>query len=206
MLTVVTPATSTRLTTVERARAMLGFGADENTKVGMLIDQASDAAATFCRRVFAAETVKESFVYAPARTGALLDRSPVTQVVSVSGDGVTIDPTGYVYDDLIGGLFALNGTYRHGWRYRLTEITYTAGYTLPSDTPNTTWTLPASVERAVILLVGAYRSSLSRDPLVKSESTDGIGSTSWWVPGSGDKLPDPEAERLLRPFRRVLLG
>ena len=210
MLTVVTPASSLRLTTVARTRTVLGTPQDDDAQIGILIDQASAAAASFCRCQFARETVKESFVRSRAVTGSdgglLLSRTPVVAIASITNDGALLDPADYEFDPLVGVLFQVAGCGRLTWGYGGPEVVYVAGYSLPSDGDGTSWTLPASIERAAILLVAAYRSSAARDPLIKSESVDGVSSTSWWVPGAADTLPDPEAERLLRPYRRILLG
>ncbi len=60
VLIVIAPATSNRLTTVNRARALLGFDNPDDAAVDVLIDKASEAIAEWCRRPFALETVRET--------------------------------------------------------------------------------------------------------------------------------------------------
>lgn len=204
MLTVVTPATAFRLTTVERARVLLGFGNGEDAAVQRLIDQASRTIAEFCRRPFGVETVRETFGGCDIKgDGALLSRSPVTAFGPVLADGATLLTTEYQHDRESNRLYRVDAS---GWRWPWWSgsgltVEYTAGYTLPADSGS--WTLPESVERAAIMLVGAYLSTRAKDPLVRTEDVAGVGSTTWWVPGANDNLLSPEAEQLLQPYRRL---
>ena len=200
MLTVVTPATSTRLTTVERARALLGFAAGQDALALRSIDVASAVVVDWCRRPFALETVRETIPWSDSREGILLARGPVTAFASVKQDGVDLAASEYAYDQQLGRLYRQDaGGHLFRWWGSVT-VEYSAGYTLPADTG--TWTLPPPVERAAILLAGAVMSAVDRDPLIRTETVEGVGSTTWWVPGSSG-LPSPEAESLLHPYRRV---
>lgn len=201
MLTVITPATATDLTTLERARSLLGFAAAQDATVGILIAQASRAIVDHCQRPFGSETVTETFE-APCRAGGvILGRSPVTEILSVSEGSEIIAPARYQHDAETNALFHIG---EDGWRLCWqTQIaaTYTAGYVLPAGEDG--GTLPASVERACVRLLSAYLSTSGRDALIKSETTEGVGSTSWWVPSADGALADPEAEQLLAPYRRL---
>lgn len=199
MLTVVTPAASSLLTTVERARAILGFPAGQDTLAGYCIELASAVAVDWCRRPFGLATYRETFSIFQGG-GMLLGRSPVPAIASVVQGETTLDPTEYAYDAELGRLYRQDAAgYLWRWWGPLT-VTYSAGYTLPADTG--TWTLPPPVERAAILLAGAAMSAAERDPLIRSETVEGVGSTTWWVPAGGG-LPSPEAESLLQPYRRI---
>ncbi|TDR89115.1 hypothetical protein [Enterovirga rhinocerotis] len=199
MLTVVTPPAGSRLTTLERARALLGFAAGQDAVAERCIDLASALAVDWCRRPFALTTYRETFPISPG-DGVLLARGPVTTFTSVVQGETTLDPAEYAYDAELGRLYRQDAAgYLWRWWGPLT-VTYSAGYTLPADTG--TWTLPPPVERAAILLAGAALTAADRDPLVRSETVEGVGSTTWWVPGSSG-LPSPEAESLLQPYRRV---
>ena len=205
MLTVITPATSHRLTTLERARALLGFGSGDDAAVNVLVDQASRAVADYCRRPFGLETVRESFGALDRQRAVMLARSPVTAIASVTRDGVALLSSEYLFDAEKGLLYPTD-SYEFSWWHPWLVVDYTAGYLLPSDAEGTpTPTLPEPVERAAILLVGACLSARSRDPLLKSQDISGVMSAAWWMPGAGDNLLSPEAERqrLLRPYRRI---
>lgn len=203
--TIVTPPASRRLTTVTRAREMLGFDLLHDRAVAMAIAQASGAAEDFCKRIFGRATYRERFGPCRDEDGPLLlDASPVAGVVSVHVDGALLPANEY---EAVGiKLGRLNSTRCVPWRGRQITVQYTAGWILPDDNegaPPPADQLPAPIERAVILLVNAALSVRRRDPLVKQESTEGVGSVSYWVPGSSSSLPDPEAESLLKPYRRV---
>ncbi len=199
MLTVVTPAVSRRLTTVEHARADLGLGATSPTtaQIERFIDQATAAAERYCRRTFARETVLQTIRGCDLRSPVVLERGPVALVTSVIWNGDQIDAPGYEIDCGVVYRLSASGS-RYDWWGSSLAVQYEAGYVLPGEEDAD---LPADVERAAILLVGAALSTQSRDPLVKSEDVDGVGSLSFWVPGSKSSLASPEAEQLLRPYR-----
>lgn len=194
MLTVISPATATALTTVVRAAEMLGVPPD--AALDAAIDQASEIIVDHCRRPFATETVREVFRW--PRSGLLLARAPAISFVSVDESGNALDPDDFELDG--GTLWRVSHNCRLAWVGPIT-VEYMAGYVLPGD-PGTQ-TLPAPVERAAILVAGAILSSRTRDPMMRSESVEGVGSTSWWVPDGGS-LPSPEAEALLAPYRRIV--
>jgi len=203
MLEVITRATSTALTTIERARQTLGCSpavVDDPT-LNRFISDASRVVADHCRRAFALEEVRETFIDSDLCAGGpILARSPVVEITSVLSNADVVLGTGYRLDATTGRLWRtdVDGHVMPWWGGQLT-VEYRAGYVLPDDDAAN---LPEPVERATIMLVGAYVSLRGRDPTVKSESNDGVGSTSWWVPGIGDKLISPEAEQLLVPYVR----
>ncbi|UIN36285.1 hypothetical protein [Methylobacterium oryzae] len=204
MLTVITPGTSTALTTLARAKALLGFGSADDAAATVLIGQASRVIAEHCRRPFGVASYRETFSDRDCgEDGPLLSRGPVVEVIAVRSIGVTFDPSEYRVSEA-GRLQRIepDGRVVPWWGSFLT-VDYRAGYVLPQDGANApAQTLPDSVERAAIMIVATYLSLRGRDPTVKSESNDGLGQTSWWVPGAGDSLPSPEAEQLLVPFVR----
>jgi hypothetical protein len=205
MLTVTTPATYDDLTTIPRARLILGFGNADDTAVLTLIGQASRAIADYCRRVFPIETVRESFTCNESRgEGPILARSPVVEILSVRNGSDILGATEYRVDPSTGRFQRLDadGTPLPWWGGGVI-VEYRAGYVLPKDNvSDATFTLPDSVERACIMLVASYLSLRGRDPTVKTENSEGVGSTSWWVPGTGDRLISPEAQQLLANYVR----
>lgn len=221
-LTVITSAKVRDLTTVANVRADLGLsgGVPTNEQVGRFIAQASASAASFCRRAFGRETVRERFEFDWRRhcdddaEGLLLSRTPAVQVVSVKVDGLTLAPSAYEIAEQPAhpvSLFYLrhlvDGEPR-AWTGRAVTVEYEAGWLLPGESrgdPATTAApdLPADVERAVIQLVGAAVSASGRDMMVKSEDVEGVGSRSFYVQGSAASLPHPEAEATLAQYRRM---
>jgi hypothetical protein len=198
MLTVVTPASSTRLTTVAAVRAETGVTAEQldDSGVEALIDVASGLVAEYCNRVFARETVRETFL-GPVASPIILMRVPVVAVDGVRVAGADLAATDFRLDGGAGMVFRLSGHSVIGWRPGAIEITYTAGFVLPGESGRN---LPMMVERATVLIASAIYSARQRDVLVKSESVDGVSRTDYWMPGQGSALPHPEAEGLLKPF------
>ncbi len=199
MIITLTPATATRLTTADAVRARYGMGDDvDQALIEAMIDTASQMAVEFCGRTFGRETVKqvEDIAY-PSCSRILLERSPAS-VMEVRESGEVIAADGYHLDASRNTLMRLTGDVITSWCGRV-EITYDAGWVLPGKDGSN---LPATIEHAALLLVGALWSSQQRDPLVKSETAEGIGRTDYWVPGQGSRLPDPTAESLLQVYRR----
>lgn len=200
MLTIITPATTTDLTTVTRARAILGFPMADDAAADVLIGQASRAVAEHCRRPFGLETVRETFHDNDlCGEGPILARGPVVEILSVSSNGDVLAPSEYRLDARTGRLKRLDadGRVLPWWGGSLT-VEYRAGYVLPTDSAGASAiTLPDTVERAAIMLLATYLSVRGRDPTVKSETNEGVGSSSWWQPGAGDCLASPEAAQLL---------
>lgn len=199
MLTVLTPATATRLTTVSTVRARYGItdGDAADAVIEGLIDTASQMAVDFTSRTFGRELVKQTNLIWRSCSSILLERSPAT-VTEVRESGEVLSSDGYYLDPDRNVLARLTGDVITSWG-GLVEITYSAGWLLPGQEGAN---LPATIEHAVLLLIGAMWSAQQRDPLVKSESVDGVSRTDYWVPGATTRLPDPQAELLLQPYRR----
>jgi hypothetical protein len=84
------------------------------------------------------------------------------------------------------------------WPIGNVAVTYIAGYASVAD-------LPFGIERAAILLVNQYRYAATRDPLLRSETTDGAGSSSYFDSILGAGLA-PEVEGLLSKYRKPAGG
>lgn len=126
---------------------------------------------------------------------------PVSDVRSIEHDGTLwgqeqLETLGL---DAQAGLLSLQSHPRHGrWRHGLYIISYHAGFTPPSlidGTPNV-GTLPASISQAVLVTASALFSAGARDPNLKSESVQGVGSTSWNVSSGTGGLPQSAADML----------
>ncbi|MFC7051466.1 hypothetical protein ACFQI3_02060 [Hansschlegelia quercus] len=200
MLTVVTPAASNLLTTVERARSLLGLGADVGTAtaLGRHIATASRVIADYCRRPFGVETLKQ-WGEGDVLNGIAFARTPVRSIASVSIGNADLGPDEYAIDTASGSLLRIG---EHDvvlcW-WTAPTIIYDAGYQLPTDSD--AGDLPEPVERAAIILAGTYLAGAGRDPLLKSEDIDGVASASWYVPGAADQVLVPEVAQLLAPYR-----
>lgn len=212
---IITPAVSTRLTTAANARGDLGLPATAptDTQLERWIDQASARAKTFCNgRIFGRATYRERFEITnrcldDLCLGLLLDATPVVSIQEVKVDGLVLSPATYEVDGRL--LYRLQDGDRRAFFGRVVVVQYVAGWVLPSEVadyenpPVGTEKLPADIERAVIQLVGGPAFGLGRDPMVKSDDVEGVGSRSFYVQGAGASLPHPEAEATLAQYRRL---
>ncbi|MGE0701408.1 MAG: phage head-tail connector protein [Hyphomicrobiaceae bacterium] len=196
MLTVTTPATGTPagteydLITVATARAALGIvdQADDATLQGF-VSRASGVIASYCNRVFAVETVTETFRLDRLQEDLLLSRYPVIAVTSIveNGNALTVN-TDYEVDAAKGIITRLYNDRAAWWPMCKVTIVYSAGYE----------TKPGNLQQACVELVKSYYLSADRDPMVRSEATEAIGSTSYY----SETLP-PNVLGLLGQFRNI---
>ncbi|MGH6645109.1 MAG: phage head-tail connector protein [Bradyrhizobium sp.] len=198
MLTIITSAASTDLTVLATVKAELGITnrADDEKLTGY-IRQASDVVAKYCNRVFALETVTETFRLAHRRDELILSRFPVASVASVVENEATLAAADYEVECDTGALLRLWFDAPTCWPRGKIVITYATGFDLPAG-------LPQGVERAAILLVKQYATSGDRDSMVRIETIDGAGSTEYFN-AAGFDLP-PEVEGLLTPHRKPING
>ena len=82
------------------------------------------------------------------------------------------------------------------WKVR---VTYVAGWVLPGDSG--TITLPEEIEEAAIELIKLARTARTRDPLVKSETVDGVGRQDFWVGGIGEGSLPPNITMKIDAYR-----
>lgn len=201
-LTIIEAADDKRLTTLPAVKAELQVtnGADDAYLAG-LIDQASAAVASWCQRDFAAETVRETFRLAVPDTSIMLARWPVLSIVSITINGQAEDEAN-AEPETGGFLYRLNDDgNRVSWPSGRIVVEYRAGYVLPNEPGRT---LPADIERAALSLVKAAWFARSRDPLIRSETVEGAGSTDYFS-GTVSRLP-PDVESLLSPYRNLTMG
>jgi len=194
MITIITPPTTNMLTVTATAARELAIS-DATAGLQELIGQASDVCARYCGRPegFGRATVRqtERNVNLPC---IILDRDIAPAITSVIEDGTTLAVTDYELDGSL--LYRLSGDYRIQWRATVLQVNYAAGYTLLTD-------LPQDIERACLIVLQAIYSSRGRDPHIRSESADGVGSVSYLDPRSvSDALP-AQAITLLQPWRKM---
>jgi hypothetical protein len=203
MLTVITPAASRLLTTVDAAREFLAVGdAVDEQSLLRLIAQASAAVVSHCRRPFARETVSESF--RPRGAGPLiLSRTPVVGPVAMSLDGAAFLATDLDLDPASGLLHRIGGAGLLAcWGGYSATVQYTGGWLLPGQEGRD---LPEDVELACLTTMAAQYAGRGRDPMLRSETTEGVGSASFIATADMSALP-PQAVSLLEPYRRHVLG
>lgn len=203
MLIVTTPATSQALTTLAAVKAALDMTGsnDDDAFLSDTINRVSAVIARFCRRTFALETVTETLRLNRHTPEVVLSRFPVVAVSAVTVGGIALDSSEFETDSERGILYRIDANRRFiCWPSDVIEVTYSAGYILPSEHDRT---LPEDIEKAAIMLCKIDYYARLRDPLLKSDAVEGIITQTFWVGGSG--LP-PDVEMLLQPYRVVTLG
>ena len=195
MLTVVTPAVTGDLTVLATVKAELGIqGSAEDAYLSSLICQASGMLAAFCGRPsFGTERLRQVERLERPRDAILLKRNLQPRVLSVAEDG-TVLPTS-VYELSGALLYRLEADHRVPWvADRKIEITYDSGYDLLTG-------LPHDLERACLEVIKATYHARARDPLLRSESVEGIGASAWLDPRTGMEALPPQAAALAAPYR-----
>jgi hypothetical protein len=212
MLTVLTPANSTSLTTFANFQARFSdVTSAQSALVGALINEASSRIATYCQRAAGAQafgkrqlqqTIRPAYtsynLYDPLVPGVLYrepnplvldDLGPIITIDSLqvrdagSGNMITlVQDTDYELDGL--RVFRLSNDMRVFWTYRKIVISFTTGYVLPGDTG--TPSLPGAIESACIDLVRLGLKAVNRDPNVSKETLFGVAQVDYIVPGSNN--------------------
>jgi hypothetical protein len=203
---VLEPAVSRDLTTLETARAELGFteaDTSQDEQIMRMIHEMSSVVVGYCGQTFAEETVEETFW--PEGCGEqmdsiVLDRTPVTAVVSIELDGSELGTGDFDLDERKGILYHLGG-YNHCcccWRwFRSLVVTYTAGYPLLDG-------LPEAIEKAALILVRDQYNAIGRDPDLRSETIPGVHAYTLGgiTAGANRSMVSGEVAQLLDPYRR----
>ena len=192
MLTVITPSTEKRLTSPLRAAVALRTAPVED--LAFLVDAASAAVRVWCGRNFALETVRETF-RTRDRNKFTTTRWPIVSIDTITVDDEDVDPD-TIDVNMDAGLLQFERPVHRG------AITYTAGYELPFDGDG--GTLPSDIEYATIMLVRQWWHAAERDPMLRSDSVDGVASVAYQIAAFGDRSLSPEIEGLLLRYREVV--
>lgn len=199
MLTVITPPASSDLTTVETAVRELALTQEADLGgLDALIRQASAICARYCGRSegFGRATVRQTDRLSRAADCIILERDLAPSIASITEGGVALAGTDYELDGSL--LYRLAGDRRTTWQPAVVVVTYDAGYSLPAS-------VPGDLERACLLLMQGMFSARGRDPLVRSESADGVGSVSYLDPRAGAEALPPQVAGLLSSWLRVAI-
>jgi hypothetical protein len=183
LLTVTTLADSYDLTSLETVKEELGINLTDtiqDSRLTRLIHETSKAISTICDRIFAEETVSEVFRLGQLKTGdgrlggyvqesLILRRRPISSIVSVVEDDVTVDSAEYECDFQSGLLYRLTTEdFRTGWSANKITVNYISGWLLLDD-------LPYDIERACLLWIKSfYAQSRRSDVLVRVEDVPGL--------------------------------
>lgn len=213
MLVVTTAAARTDLTTLERVKSDLRIdGSAEDAYLRGQIAVATDLITRHLgvvpagrSRTLGRETLVETLRPDRSREVILLSRTPVVSIASIVEADETVDAAEYEIADAAAGIVRrldADGDASY-WPTGRIVITYTAGWLMPGEASAD---LPAAIEAAAIELIGSFRSARGRDPLVRQENVDGLGSLSYWIqsPMEAGDLP-PAVVTKLAPYRRIAL-
>lgn len=186
MLTVLTPAESTKLTTVTLLKAELGIsGSAEDAALGVLIDQATDIIRRFTAREFGQAAYRETII-GHGGTILMLTHTPIVSVQVVASGGSPI--ADYVVEDPDAGFLQRQSGWASGeligWNiapfyspdrgYPNFSVDYTAGWKLPNDTGRT---LPHDAERMALELSKLLYRTKGRDNSVSQKQVDDLSLT-----------------------------
>jgi hypothetical protein len=220
MLTVLTPAQATDLTTLAAVKSALGIeDSKDNAWLSLQISVASQMIADYLNTVEAddgtvtlgQETLAETYRvrhsrYLSRRLDSertqylVLSRRPVASITGIVQDGATLDQDEYEVDGA-GVLKHLASDRPTDWNGNKVVVTYVAGWLLPGQEGRN---LPPDIESACVDLVKMNWFARLRDPNIKSERDSIPGVRDHQVdyffrnPEPGSPLPDEIAQKLNR--------
>lgn len=163
-ITVITPAETIDLTTLDTVKSVLGItSTDKDEALTFRIKSVSDFINSYCNRVFAFEEVTETLPGRGTNT-ILLSRTPIVSVSTILYEGEPIvdysiknSEAGILYREYgwantAGRNWGLTGFPVPNSEKESISVTYTAGYVLP-DYTTADRTLPYDLEQAAIDLI-----------------------------------------------------
>lgn len=180
-------------------------GTGDDAKLRRYIASASLAISSYCNRVFAQETVVDTFDLARARlqyfgeASLQATRWPVISVSSVIQADTTLEAgTDFRVDSDAALLYRLNASgLDTSWLSSPVVVTYDGGFA----------TIPADLQDAAIRLVRGRWFAKDRDPLARSVSIPGVQDIQYWVPTGSDagNMPSDVVD-LIDGYRVPLVG
>lgn len=207
---VITPAESSDLVSLQSVKDYLNI-TDDNQEMSLkgLISRASSNFTRFLGRPLALQVYRERQHIRGRVPGVNLSRGPIAAIQSITVDGKPwISPLDECDVDreharILSTAFLPSSHLRGVWCC-VVEIVYTAGYLLteqsvPVDCGTllsvSAQNLPAAVAGGCLTTIQMLNAASARDPLLKSESIQGVGSASWGVldAAAGSLSPDASA-------------
>lgn len=175
-------------------------GNTEDASLQTLITLQSKMIADQCDRVLRFASAIETFTFRRdeiTERGALLSLKlfPVSEIASVTVDGVELDESEYAVDAEKGHIWRPDG-----WWSGTVVVTYEGGYDLPSEAPS-------ALTMAVIEAVRERRAAVSRgggDPAVR-DTAHGDTRVSYFSASlsAAAGVLSPTVQELIRPYKRM---
>ncbi len=203
MATLITAPSVTQLAEIETLKAELGIAdTAQDDQLGRYLAQSSALIASYTGRSFPRAQWQDVFrLRGERRRSLILSERPVTSIEALNIDGDATDATALDLDELAGLLHRPHHCSLGCWWAHKIIVIYTAGYLLPGQPGRD---LPANLERACLDTAKGLFHAADRDPLVRSEAEQGIGSTSWLDPdAAAGGLPQAVAAMLSAAYPRV---
>lgn len=185
-LQVITPATDVSLLTAAELRAAAGLAADNTTKDTQLAALGLEAAEWVAADILdirsaagraptvVAEAVRETF--APAWRGyeLILARRFISEVTVTENGIALVEDTDFTVHDDRGVLERVSSGYLISWYVGRVVVDYTAGFANGSPS-----LVPAAIKAVASDYVALRYSTVGRDPMVRSETTEGLDSFTY---------------------------
>lgn len=170
------------LTTVEAVNAALGLtsSSSNDAEVAAQITSCSKIIAGFCGRIFAMQTLIETFRVGwsePCKSLPLAQWPVIGNVSLIANDCALISGTDYKVDNIAG---IIRTVHPHGYFRGILVATYTSGFDLPDNAP-------AELARACLEQIREQRFSTNRDPGIRNVSA-GDASVSYFDPRTSTGL------------------
>lgn len=202
----ITPATDTGLITIDRAKEILGIAADDTSHdqaLTGLISAVSTAICNYCDRFFVVQVYRDQlrnpcFDYdQPVRVRQFpIQRDDTDEPkLSITMDGLVIDPSTYDVDTDLGRIYRINGA----WAGTTLVLDYTGGFDpIPDDVQAAAlqWTIESWMARG-------------RDPAIKSEAIFDVmtvvygNDVSSATSGTPEAAPPDNVRNLLVNYRHM---
>ncbi|MFT8612870.1 MAG: hypothetical protein ABF727_09560 [Gluconobacter oxydans] len=202
------------LASVEDLKADLGItDAQSDRDLQRFLMDATEVVLAFIGRPVLSQTWQDQvFVrHFPCTLSLLVGAYPVQKVLGILRNGTALsqdEVDGLVIADECGEIYRPD-TERPFWPPGRYEITYQAGYQPPATQDDGT-ALPGNIPRPIQLAIrrvaAASYYAEGRDPALKSESAQGIGSTSWVTPDPTLGGLTPEAAGLVQRYQSSGIG
>lgn len=198
-LRVLTPPASQLLVTLDEAKAELGVeGGAQDAALNRRIEAASDSLAHMCGRPegFGRAEVEETICVMAGAQPLRLARDLEPEVLAVTEGNMLL-----AADDWLlsagGELFRLGLNRRAGWwAWGQIRVRYRGGLDCPNG-------VPAILRQAALAMVAMAHHSAGRDPAVRSEKTEGVGSTDFFQASAVQAAALDEVGAAVNRFRRI---